>query len=299
MSSIIDIEEYNPHNYDLRQLPNFNWFQFFDNKRDNETLGFAKIPVSEFSIQCIRDGAEWLEIIQYWFDNFASKSVEWHKEILSPIYQKNFPDNYEFYLKISWLSKIFITEGFKYPLGAFWYPKDNNVENVYRNKECERGNLIIHPGGGRQIAVKIFADTNQELDCVVFGTGGKQFNFLQTFNTPKEFDNFTLENYGVITIPVFVADKGTVIPHPLFASHTVNNNLFNVSYKSLSATLKKYNITHNFQNINIPSTGAVPLNIKIDDISDNFNILKALLLLPFHDDIPLDILIKHGVSYEK
>lgn len=293
--------KYNPYNYDLRPLPNISWSQFFDSKRDNENFGFARHRVCDFSIQCDKNGQDWLENIQYWFDTFTHKSAEWHKELLDQKTSINFPPLYEFYLKVSWLSKIFITEGFKYPLGAFWHPRYNNVDDVRKDKNTAQGDLIIHPGGGRQVVVKIFSNYNDRLDCLAFGTAGKRLNFVQTFNTSEEFKKFTIKKYGTLPSPVFVASKGTLIPHPLFGTpgkSTLNNNLFDKSYVQLMEVLKRYNIQSNFDSVKIPCSGSDKLVITVDDPTDNFNVLKALLLLPFYNDIPTHILQQHGVSYE-
>jgi hypothetical protein len=286
------------HNFDLRVLPGLTWEDFFTMKRTNEKYGYAKIPIRDLSIDY--DATPLLDyVIQYWLDTFPEQSHLTHKEMC--LQRPSPPRQYEQYLKLSWLTKVYLTEGYTFPLGVFWHPVRNNVDDVYLDDRNQQGHFLIHPGGGRQIILELFEDPDTQIDCIAFGTAGKQIDFKKVFTSAADFRSWCEAEYNFIPRDeAFVAAKGTLIPHPIFKDETIGQGILETTIFPLLDTLENFSVSIETDLISIPSKGTAPMQIKLRDGNDSNTVIRAMLLLPhwkFFKQNHRELLEQYGIDY--
>lgn len=250
--------------YELRPLPDATWEDWSKFKRPEEHYGLADFNLNDLYFQF--DPIQLHKEVMHWVTSkYASNTTDWHYRKLSGCDTSEFPIYYENFLKLSWLAKVYLKEGFKYPMGLLWFP---------HSKGIDEGHWHIHPGGGRQKVVAMFGERDQTMEFLTFNTYGKPVNFKRVFDNEEDFKNYFNTPYGI----AYVADKGTLMPHCLFNS-TQNNTSLRQPLDSYLELIKKYKININGQDI--ASFGDQRMNIITE--SDPESELRALVLLPFYE----------------
>lgn len=259
----------------LRTLPNFTWEDWLKFKDPSEKWGLADFAVKEVSFDC--NVEQLITSFQYWFANYANQN---HSDKLVGCDTKDLPEHFEIPLKLAWLTRVYFTVGYKYPMGLFWFPREST----------ER--WIIHPGGGRQKVLKMFCSENDRIEFLTFNTGGKRVSFKELFMNKDKFDTWARDTLQADYMLNWVAEKGTIIPHCLFES-SKNNEHCQESCERLLKILNKYFISVNGETVS--SLGSTPLNITTDGSIESK--LRAYMLLPFFEIYDESILTKYEIKY--
>jgi len=262
----------------LRTLPNFTWEDWLKFKDPSEKWGLADFAVKEVSFDC--DVEKLITSFEYWFANYACKPKSFYSDKFVGCDTKDFPEHFEIPLKLAWLTRVYFTVGYKYPMGLFWFPREAN----------ER--WIIHPGGGRQKVLKMFCSEDDRIEFLTFNTGGKRISFKEIFTKKDRFDTWARDILQADYMLNWVAEKGTIIPHCLFNS-SQNNEHCRESCERLVEILNKYNISVNGEIVS--SLGSTPLNIITDGSIESK--LRAYMLLPFFEIYDESILTKYEIEY--
>lgn len=250
--------------YELRPLPDATWEDWSKFKRPEEQYGLADFNLNDlyFEFNPIQLHKE----VMYWVTSkYPSCDLKWHTSKLVGCSTSNFPMYYETFLKLSWLTKIYLKESFKYPMGLFWFP---------HSKGIDEGNWFIHPGGGRQKVVAMFGDRDQTMEFLTFNTYGKPVKFKRVFEREEEFKDHFNAPYGI----AYVADKGTLIPHCLFNS-VQNNTSLRDPLEAYLDLIYKYKIDINGK----PITSFGDRKLSVVSAEDPESELRALVLLPFYE----------------
>lgn len=262
----------------LRTLPNFTWEDWLKFKDPSEKWGLSEFAVKDVSFDC--NVAELITSFEHWFINYACKSKSFYSNKLIGCDTHNFPEHFEIPLKLAWLTRVYFTVGYKYPMGLFWFPRESN----------ER--WIIHPGGGRQKVLKMFSSEDDKVEFLTFNTDGKRISFKEIFTDNDKFDKWTKDILQADYMINWVAEKGTVIPHCLFESHQ-NNEHCKEPCERLLEILHKYHISVNGETVS--PLGNAPMNITTDGSIESK--LRAYMLLPFFELYDESILAKYQIQF--
>ena len=262
----------------LRTLPDFTWEDWLKFKDPSEKWGLSDFAVKDVSFDC--NVAELITSFEHWFINYACKSNSFYSNKLIGCDTHNFPEHFEIPLKLAWLTRVYFTVGYKYTMGLFWFPLEENDR------------WVIHPGGGRQKVLKMFCSGDDRVEFLTFNTGGKRISFKELFVKKHKFDKWTKDILQADYMINWVAEKGTVIPHCLFESGQ-NNEHCKEPCERLIEILHKYNISVNGETVS--SLGNTPMNITTDGSDESK--LRAYMLLPFFELYNESILSKHQIQF--
>lgn len=187
--------------------------------------------------------------------------------------------SFELWVKLVWLSTILIKEkNFKYTIGTHFNPVYNEI--------------VIHPGGTRQHALRLFPPTI--VKAIHFDTFGNKSKFK---NLKNEINIKPIENYPLWCEyndyqMIFTPDHGTFIPHPMKGNQEISTG-------KLETFNKIKNILSNFQlksNIPLPYikrySNPNSLNICIVEYK------SSPLNLPHYDIVRILILICAGLEWD-
>jgi hypothetical protein len=254
----------NQRMYELRPLPDATWEDWSKFKRPEENYGLADFNLNDLYFEF--DPIQIHKEVMYWVTSkYPSCDLNWHSNKLVGCSTSNFPMYYETFLKLSWLTKVYLKESFKYPMGLIWFP---------HSKGIDEGNWWIHPGGGRQKVVAMFGDRDQTMEFLTFNTYGKPVKFKRVFEREEEFKDYFNAPYGI----AYVADKGTLIPHCLFNS-VQNNTSLRDPLEAYLDLIHKYKIDINGK----PITSFGDKKLNVVSAEDPESELRALVLLPFYE----------------
>ena len=125
--------------------------------------------------------------------------------------------------KLCWLTNDYNQTGFRNPLCVHYNPRT--------------GKNVIHPGGSRNIIIKLFG--TRPITCLYFNTGGVDFPWLKQFKivNPAMFHAKTTSWY-------LVADHGSLIPHVHFDTTTIPDNVARY-HDLISDKLKTFSFSTN------------------------------------------------------
>jgi hypothetical protein len=224
---------------------------FFKYKHQDEELGIATLLKSDI---VLHEGGFFNQAIKNWFRRGIIQSAEQLQSKGTASWRLYGEE----YTKAVWLTKIFLTEGFKYYMGAHFSPRIRKWH--------------IHPGGNR-FRVWCLFDNKKDHDFLVFNNSGHDINFKLTFKSIEELEDYVKEPASV----ALVADHGSLIPHIHFGQKELHDT-----------TAKKHEELRNFWNwhsieCNIPGWDRKAMhekstiNISVQNPND---VQKALLIAP-------------------
>ena len=182
--------------FSLRPLPNFTWEDWLKFKDPSEKWGLAEFAVKDVSFDL--KVPQLITSFEHWFTNYACEPKSFYSNKLIGSSTENFPEHFELPLKLAWLTRAYLTVGFKYPMGIFWFPRETK----------ER--WVIHPGGGRQKVLKMFSSEEDIVEFITFNTGGKRISFKEEFVEKDKFDKWTKDILQADYALNWVAEKGTI-----------------------------------------------------------------------------------------
>lgn len=240
---------------------------FFKYKHSNEDLGIASIDMSKLNFY--PDDHTFLGHIKKYFTEGIDFNYTKFKNDLytNPKEYAKYQQCLENYTKAVWLTKIFLSNGFKNLLGAHWNPQISKWD--------------IHPGGTRQTVLRLFSKEDK-IDFLAFNTGGAKTNFKRTFNNYNQLRS-SFKNAEDIYMCV-TADHGSLIPHV----HFDQRSLREASMDYIVTAKNFYKTTHvKFNNFNIDSLEYKPpknptscRTVTLENPNDLSNVVRAFLLLP-------------------
>ena len=159
----------------------------------------------------------------------------------------------------------------------------------------ENGFWLVHPGGMRQVIMKLFMHPNEEIDCLLFNTHGVSANYIHEFTDEDDVKNYLNNTFGIeLFSTTFCADRGTLIPHTLVQTREVRLNLFE-TYKSLLNVLEKYSFqfSDGYSIYHNDNTRLVKFNTE-----DPLKYLKCLLTVPYFTTYNERFFRKNGIEYK-
>lgn len=243
---------------------------FFKHKHPYEDLGLAYIDKTDINFQ--------QDTLLMDVKNFFCKGV--FTENLDGIVKENihaqipndkinnYRKNIEAYVKLAWLTHEYLNSGcnFVNPVGAIFDPIQKKWE--------------IHPGGSRQLVYKMFGKRNK-IFSLAFNTGGKKIDFIKKFHNRDELRQYFSDRHIYFVV---CAEWGTLIPHVHFDQPLLTNNII-IQTKKILNFWKNTNVTgdvpewvHCLNSKDKPNK----LHIEVKDSSNNIELIKGLILVPFN-----------------
>lgn len=171
--------------YHFNAIPVFGTFEriefFYKYKRASENLYIGNINAKHLKFSTASSHLSRVE-------NYFLQKQYLDSEVPNDITKRLVP-------KLCWLTDSLFKTGFKYPVCVHYNPRIK--ENV------------IHPGSIRNLVINLF-QTDYEVSCLYFNTGGVNFDFMQSLQI---FSKDELSKYTKNLEIELVADHGAIIPH--------------------------------------------------------------------------------------
>jgi len=143
--------------------------------------------------------------------------------VTTDLADRTFNKDFETFVKICWLTDVYLSEGFENPLGVHYNPRI--------------GVNVIHPGGARQKVYSLFHTGS--IDCLYFNTGGVQFEWMESLNKVS-FEDFK-HHFVALT-----ADHGSIIPHVHFDQHMLHPNIMRYHRRILHRFNNNFSFESNY-----------------------------------------------------
>lgn len=174
--------------------------------------------------------------------------------------------DFEMYLKLVWLTEMYLSNNMKYPMGAHWNPRSNFV--------------IVHPGGSRNVIYRLFHSGS--IEVIFFNTNGVNFDWTtkDAIVTVEDLE----KKYNQQIEFVVTSDHGTLIPHLHFDPRSIDQNIVNY-HKSINELLNNeiyvnYSFDEKFSKIPVSNNSEAKIRIYFKTSPTLEDQFRAIILFP-------------------